>query len=207
MRTDSDSTQEILIALRKIIRAIDLHSKRLSQDHGVTGPQLVLLKELETGGELPAGELAKRVCLSQATVTNVLTRLEKRGLVSRARSTEDRRRVLVNLTDAGGGVLRAAPPLLQERFVRQLAELEDWEKTSLLASLQRVASMMAVSEMDAAPMLTTGPVSASVQETKTFLAKEPGNTQAKHKTDNAAAADSPSSLERRRGPARRRSRT
>jgi hypothetical protein len=44
--------------------------------------------------------------------------------------------------------------------------LEEWEQTSILATLQRVVAMMEAGEIAASPVLVTGPVSASVQELK-----------------------------------------
>jgi DNA-binding MarR family transcriptional regulator len=66
---------------------------------GLTGPQLVILNEISKFDEAPIGTIARAISLSQATVTGVLERLEKRELVSRRRDIVDRRRVLVKITD------------------------------------------------------------------------------------------------------------
>ena len=55
---------------------------------------------LGTRGPMTAGELAKAVRLTTGAVTGVLDRLEAAGLVRRVRDTRDRRRVIVELTDA-----------------------------------------------------------------------------------------------------------
>ena len=91
-------TRDVLVALRRIMRAIDLHSHQLIQKHGLSGPQLVILQELSNLGEVPIGTLAVAVSLSQATVTGIMDRLEQRGLVARRRDEEDKRRVLVSVT-------------------------------------------------------------------------------------------------------------
>ncbi|MCG8125423.1 MAG: MarR family transcriptional regulator, partial [Candidatus Thiodiazotropha taylori] len=66
----TDITEDILIALRRVIRAIDQHSRNLVQSHGLTGPQALLLTEIVRSGKITGSELAKRVSLSQATVTD-----------------------------------------------------------------------------------------------------------------------------------------
>jgi len=147
---------EVLMALRRIVRAIDLHSRKLAQQHGVTGPQILILKRLSVAPEVAVGELARKVSLSQATVTDILDRLERRGLVMRVRSTSDKRRVLVCATDEGKRLLKSSPPLLQENFVQRLRALPDWEQTLILSSLQRVGTMLEVDRLDAAPMLSSG---------------------------------------------------
>lgn len=136
-----DPCEAVLVALRRIARAIDLHSKRLVQRYGLTGPQALVLRNLLLASEQSVGELARRISLSQATVTDILDRLEKRALVQRTRSTTDKRRVLVRAT-ADAKALGDALPLLQESFVAEFRKLEEWEQTLILSSLQRVASMM-----------------------------------------------------------------
>lgn len=159
-----DTTDEILAALRRIIRAIDLRSKELVRSHGLTGPQALLLKEATASGPLSVGDLAKRATLSQATVTDILARLEKRGLVTRRKSRQDRRRVVVSVTAQGQELARTAPPLLQERFVERLAKLQYWEQTQILSSLQRVAAMMDAEQIDAAPVLISGAIEPAPPE-------------------------------------------
>lgn len=154
--TESNTLDQVLISLRRIIRAVDLHSRSLIQRYGLTGPQLVILRELSRLGEVSGSELAKAVSLSLPTVTGILTRLEKRHLVTRRRSQSDKRRVMVRTTPETQQLLAAAPPPLQESFADQFEKLEDWEKSLILASLQRVVAMMEARGLDASPMLTTG---------------------------------------------------
>lgn len=150
--------EQMLIALRRVMRAVDLHSRKLMQSHGLTGPQALVLQEVVRGKSLNAGELASRVSLSQATVTDIVTRLEQRGLLLRERSDEDRRRVLVRPTTLGEETIATAPPLLQETFVHRFAELKGWEQLLLLSSLQRIAELMDAQQLDAAPLLSSASV-------------------------------------------------
>ncbi|GAB4353358.1 MAG: MarR family transcriptional regulator [Immundisolibacter sp.] len=158
-----DINDQIVAALRRIVRAIDLHSRRLAQTHGLTGPQALLLREVVNRGQTHATELAQAVSLSNATVTDILNRLEQRGLLERTRSGNDRRRVLITPTASGRMLIEQAPPLLQEQFSGRLAQLESWELTQILSVLQRVAVMMDARELDAAPLLVTGPVDAEAE--------------------------------------------
>lgn len=146
---------DVLIALRRIIRAIDMRSRRLMQQAGFTGPQLLILQALGQHEEMSAGELAREINLSQGTVTSILDRLEKRGLIQRIRSESDRRKVYITLTDIGKEQLASAPTLMQERFIERFDELKDWEQHQILASLQRLAEMMDAQDIDAAPVLDT----------------------------------------------------
>ncbi len=149
---------DVLTAIRRITRAIDLHSHRLVRHHGLTGPQSLLLQRLEPRGEASIGELAGLLSLSQPTVSGIVDRLEKRGLVRRERSRFDRRRVMVQITGAGRASAAESPPLLQERFLRAFDRLEQWEQSLILSSLQRVVAMMEAERLDASPYLVTGPI-------------------------------------------------
>jgi DNA-binding MarR family transcriptional regulator len=170
---DEHGTEESIIAsLRRIIRAVDLHSKSLAQRYGLTGPQIVLLRELGRHQPLSTGELAKRVALGQATVSQILDRLEKRGFVKRSRSDLDKRRVMNEITEEGRGSINTSPPLMQERFTAELKKLADWERTLILSTLQRVAQMMQAEELPASPVLVTGPIDVTAQETADFLTGE-----------------------------------
>lgn len=144
------------------MRAIDLHSHQLVQLLGVTGPQLIVLQELARGDGTPVGTLAKAVALSPATVTGIVSRLEKRGLVQRRDDEEDRRRVLVEVTPTARELLATAPPPMQESFIREFERLEDWERGQILSNLQRVVAMMEATELDAAPILATGSIDGEV---------------------------------------------
>jgi DNA-binding MarR family transcriptional regulator len=146
------------------MRAVDLHSKKLGKLYGLTGPQVLLLKELTRTGELPVGQLAKNVSLSHGTVTDIIVRLEKKGLVQRTRDSIDKRRVLVKTTGLATEVLKSAPSLLQERFVDRFSQLQDWEQTLILSSLQRIAAMMEAKEIDAAPILASGALTAPTSQ-------------------------------------------
>lgn len=147
---------EVLVALRRIIRATDMHSRQLSKVSGLTAPQLLILQLLRQQGELTVGEIAHGVNLSQATITTIIDRLAKRDLVRRERGSADKRKVFVHLTEAADVVLADAPKPLQDSFIQQFQDLHDWEQTMILSSLERVAYMMDAQHIDASPVLDVG---------------------------------------------------
>lgn len=165
----NDASEQILISLRRIIRAVDLHSRDLAKNYGVTGPQLVVLREALQGRESTIGQIARNVSLSAATVTDIIARLEKNGYAQRIRSTQDKRRVIVMVTPQGETIIKQTPPLLQERLSEKFAQLEDWEQTLILSSLQRIVSMLEVQKLDAASLLAIGPLTADSEQTQEFL--------------------------------------
>ena len=151
--TTSDA---VLIAIRKIIRATDIHSRRLTKTAGLTTPQLMLLQAIDAQGAVAISRLSAAVSLSQATVTTILDRLEQRGYVARHRSAQDKRVVHASLTEVGAAILAQAPAPLQDTFTVRFEKLADWEQTLILSALQRVAAMMDADQLDAAPVLDIG---------------------------------------------------
>ncbi|HSG88183.1 MAG TPA: MarR family transcriptional regulator [Pseudomonadales bacterium] len=148
--------QEVLVALRRIMRATELYSKQLSRIAGLTAPQLLIMQAIHDSGDVTIGTIARAASLSQATVTTILDRLEKRGFVYRERSTVDKRKVHAHLTEAGAAALEAAPTPLQQSFVERFQVLQEWEQTLITSSLQRIADMMDAGEIEASPVLHVG---------------------------------------------------
>ena len=163
MEGNTNYEEGILLSVRRIMRAIDMHSSYLARQYGLTSPQLICLKKLSGEKGLTPGGLAKEVHLSHATVTGIINRLEKKGWVQRTRSTADGRSYLIQLTDSGLAMMQSAPSMIQDQFMHELSKLAEWEKTMILSSLQRITSILNVESIDAAPVMTTGPVEAPVE--------------------------------------------
>jgi DNA-binding MarR family transcriptional regulator len=149
---------EILIALRRIMRATDLQSQQLSRQSGLTVPQLLVMQAIAKEGSPSTSTLARHIVVSHATVTRIIDRLERDGVVKREKSSKDKRVVNVSLTDSGKSKLDAAPEPLQAEFLRRYRELESWEQQMLKSSLLRIATMMDAENLDAAPILQTGAI-------------------------------------------------
>ncbi|MDN3611496.1 MarR family winged helix-turn-helix transcriptional regulator [Vibrio ostreicida] len=150
--------EEVLVSIRQIIRAIDLHSKRLSKESGLTGPQLILMRSIRELGEVTIRELSNHTNMSQATATTILDRLERQALIQRVRSVQDKRKVHAHLTEKGQEVLQHAPMPLQQNFINKFQRLEEWEQSLLLSSVQRISSMMNAEDIDVAPVLELGSI-------------------------------------------------
>ena len=153
---NNNEIEKVLKSIRQVIRATDLHSRHVTRLAGLTSSQLILLKVVRDQNMSTISELANTISLSQATLTSILDRLEAATYVVRERSTQDKRKVQVRITDAGREVLKKAPEPLQDTFIRQFSGLKDWERSMIQASLQRVAEMMNAGNIDASPLLDVG---------------------------------------------------
>lgn len=149
--------QKVIVELRKIIKQVNVHSISLAQNIGLTVSQLNLLQELDNGNKMSMPELSKRCLISKQTAAEILHKLEKKSLVSRSRSNDDKRCVYYSLSEIGKQVLEKSPQLLQDVFINEFNTLDDWEQNMLLANLQKVSSMLKASDIDASPILSPNP--------------------------------------------------
>jgi DNA-binding MarR family transcriptional regulator len=138
-----DYEDEVLDALKRIIRAVDQHSRRLLVRHGLSTPQLICLRELAKGGPVLTGKLAEQVNLSPATLSGILDRLEVRGFVRRIRQLDDKRRVMVELSAEGQALLEHAPSPMQDEFLREFRALPEAQQADISRVLNKMVRMMA----------------------------------------------------------------
>jgi DNA-binding MarR family transcriptional regulator len=152
--------EQIFFSLRRISQAVETYSRFLWQEYGVTAPQLGALRELKQHVEVTPGRLAELMHISPQTVAGILSRLMQRGLIVRQRDERDRRSYIIQITDEGLRLADAAPSLLRDQFRAELARLEQWEQTQMLATLQRIADMMNAPDVAHEPFLVHDPPSA-----------------------------------------------
>ncbi len=149
MKSRADPT---LIALRRILRALDSNDRAIARSSGLSNAQMLVLHALaDTGHEMPR-DIARRLGVSQATVTALIDRLEARGLVRRERRQADRRMVWVILTEPGRALLDAAPDPLHDRFIRRFDALDDWEQAMLMAATERMGKLFDAEEVEPLPV-------------------------------------------------------
>jgi len=158
--TSQQRCKDMLVSLRRITQAISLHSRDLNRRYGLTGPQLVVLNEIATHELRTVTELARSISVSQATTTDILNRLEKKGFVERTRDSIDRRRVEIRVTPKCREILHQAPPALQDTFVDRYIHLPEWEQLMILSALKRIVDLMSAEKIDAAPFLATNALPA-----------------------------------------------
>lgn len=142
---------ELLRAARRIAARVDSHSRATARGAGLTIPQLLCLKALGEDAETTAVALARRLDLTPATVTGILDRLEDAGLLVRVRRDDDRRKLRLDLSEAGRAKLSALPAPLDDGFIERLFALPAGRRRELLAALVEVADLMDAPTDPAAP--------------------------------------------------------
>lgn len=96
-----DQMLNILRSFRKINRTFYHYMLKDAETVGLTGPQLLVLNVLSKKENIGLGELATRLQMTNSTLSGVVERLVQANLVTRERSNQDRRAIVVRLTEEG----------------------------------------------------------------------------------------------------------
>lgn len=136
MKREVDAIVESIIYLYTESRRL---TKGLAAEYGLTGPQLTVLKILDSLDDLSLSELSERIRAKNSTVTGIVDRMEREGLVLRVRSQEDRRVVHIRLSPRGRQLARTIAVEPMEIFEEALASLPERDASELVRILMNLA--------------------------------------------------------------------
>lgn len=147
--------KDIIIDIRKIVRSINLESKRIQKDFGISIPQLLCLTYLskQEGYQSTHKQLTDYLNLNSSTVTGIINRLEKKGLIARLPKQGDKRVTFVALTSGGYNILQKTPNLLHEKLATSLQRLPADKVAQLKKSLDLLIDALEIKDVDASPLL------------------------------------------------------
>jgi DNA-binding MarR family transcriptional regulator len=120
--------------MRRIMGAVSMAIEHELDPAGLTNAQWVPLVKLYMGSASTVAELARECMMDAGGTTRLLDRLEAKGLVRRARSSEDRRVVNLELTEEGRAVAKTIPAVIcgvQNAHMRGFT-LEEWQQLKVL---------------------------------------------------------------------------
>jgi DNA-binding MarR family transcriptional regulator len=129
---------EILDALRTLVHALQSGSRVSEERVGLTGAQLFVLEKLRDVHSMTVNELAHATHTRQSTVSVVVSKLVRKGLVSRIRSAEDARVQMLSITKRGRTKLTRAPDTLQDRLVSALNKMPSKNRARLASDFNHL---------------------------------------------------------------------
>jgi MarR family transcriptional regulator, organic hydroperoxide resistance regulator len=133
---DIDRIVETILYLYTESRRV---TKTVARGMGLTGPQVTALKILEAVSEISLSELSERMSARNSTITGIVDRMERDGLVLRERSEADRRVVKIRATERGLQIARGVPVTAMELFSSALASLSESDRAELWRILAKLA--------------------------------------------------------------------
>ena len=133
-----------LAGIRDLAHSVDRYRQSLGAEHGIGVPEVVTLAHLAaTTDPVRASEVAERTGLTQASVTALLDRLERRGFTRRVRPPENRRIVVIELTDTGRELALGMYAPVLPMLAAAAAEPDAPDPRRMAHCLSRIAAMMA----------------------------------------------------------------
>jgi DNA-binding MarR family transcriptional regulator len=132
-------------SLRRVVHAVRIATRASERAFGLTTAQLFVLRQLAATPGQSLSDLAARTRTTQSSISEVVARLVRNGLVNRAPSSIDRRRAMLSLTASGEEILANAPETIQERLLRGFESLDEATRRSLAESFE---SWLAASGLD-----------------------------------------------------------
>ncbi|WP_338744479.1 homoprotocatechuate degradation operon regulator HpaR [Pseudomonas putida] len=114
----------------------------LLNEHDLTEQQWRVIRILKQHGELENYQLAELACILKPSMTGVLGRLERDGLVRRQKAAQDQRRVLVSLTEGGEACFASMKEGMEANYQKiqaQFGEEKLQQLMGLLNDLKRIA--------------------------------------------------------------------
>ena len=152
-----DYQLKILSSIRRIMRAVDIYSRKVVKEYNLTTPQHVCLLTIVEEGPITVTELGRKVLLGQSTVVGILDRLNEKQMIKRDRDTNDRRKVFLTATEEGKRTIAQSPSPLQDKLAGALSRLSELEQSTIALSLEQICEMMEAQDIDAGPILETKP--------------------------------------------------
>jgi DNA-binding MarR family transcriptional regulator len=141
----SDTTR-ILNSLRRLFRALRVYSRQVEQRTGLTAAQLFVMQKLRTGSPLSLNALSRHTETDLSTVSVVVDRLAKKGLLIRRRSATDARTLEIRLSAKGRSLILRREDALQTRLIGSITSLKPSGRKSLAEGLGRLLERAGLSK-------------------------------------------------------------
>ncbi|MBI9042612.1 MarR family transcriptional regulator [Lutibacter sp.] len=143
--------------MRKIVRSVNLESKQVEKEQGVSIPQLLCLQFLAEQKDFKANatQLKDFLNLNASTISGILRRLEKKGLVAKLPKASDKRITLLLLTTNGMKLIKSAPITFQQKLSEKLQALPPEKLQTIIDGIDILTNIMEVDKVDASPIITS----------------------------------------------------
>jgi DNA-binding MarR family transcriptional regulator len=138
----------VLDSLRKIVRFLRLSASAAEAKSGVSTAQLFVLSQLATAPAASIRALAERTLTDPSSVSVVVSKLEERGLVSRAAVEDDKRRAEIAITSKGRAVVAGAPALPQQKMLAALEGMSEARRKAIAHALEELVTAIGAESVE-----------------------------------------------------------
>ncbi len=152
MSNKREEITEVIDNFRRIFQATIKYSKDAERSTRLTAPQLWALKVLGNESPIRVSDLARLMYLTPATVVGIIDRLEEKGLVTRTRSSKDRRSVHLEPTKAGIEIVAKSPEVTQTVLLKGLEELSDKDFNTVIEGMHLIVRILGAEDIPPRPL-------------------------------------------------------
>ena len=142
MKRDSDEIENIVCAIRRLVRTASSDSLDIVRSLKLTASQSKILKCVYEQGPASSAQLSRLLSISPSNITGIVDRLQLKGLVKRVPKLGDRRVAIIKLTPAGRKIGENLPETFENRLVSGLERLEKSEVKRLVGALDAIIAMI-----------------------------------------------------------------
>ena len=124
----------------KTVKIIEYHLHERFKDNGIdlTKEQMVVLKKLHEQDGLSQNALAFLVLRNKSSLTRLLSKMEKKGYITRKQSKEDKRINHVFLSDIGKEVFNKSKPVIKQLIETMEQDISNLEKQQIIKTLKKI---------------------------------------------------------------------
>lgn len=130
--------------LWEVEQGLNKRSQAMLREHGVTGPQRLVIRVVARQGPISLADLARVLRLHPASVTRLASTLESKQMVLRRPDPDDKRQILLELGPAGAAVARASKGTVEQAIARTLEQSTRREVEATIAVLRRAVHNLAL---------------------------------------------------------------
>ena len=138
MNEQPNSALELYIALSRAAQWMNAHADRDIKEHQLNRTEFGVLELLYHKGPQPLQQIGSKVLMSSGNITYVVDKLEKKNLVCRKASTEDRRLIFAEITGAGSALIERIFPNHANVIALAAAGLSEEEQELASSLLQKL---------------------------------------------------------------------
>ena len=146
MSKKREDAQRVLNAFRGLVKALRIADRAGVQRYGLGSGQIFVLHELSKDSPLSVNDLAERTATDQSTVSVVVAKLVRKGLVASTRSGTDGRRAELVLTPKGKQLVKKLPQPVQHLLMNGVRNLSEARATEFANTLEEIVATLGVAE-------------------------------------------------------------
>ncbi|MDR3393053.1 MAG: MarR family winged helix-turn-helix transcriptional regulator [Sulfuriferula sp.] len=143
---EGNDARTALRQFRAIFSAVRQHAQWVEAQCGISGTQLWVLYELSAQPGMRVSRLADALAIKRSTASNLLDKIEQRGLIRRERGASDQRIVHLFLTEAGTAIMAKAPQPAQGVLIDSLHRLPPDKLVELSQNLSSLLDLMQLAD-------------------------------------------------------------